>query len=112
MVELPGFVRDDGAAALDALGGIEAVAAAAGGQAAYLRLALRGGDPMAHPLLGDRRPARGLLLRVSRAGGARARTPLPCAHRQHTLRLAPVMPRRVLHSRRLASTGPCTVMPF
>ena len=71
MVEYPGFVRDSGAA-LDALGGADAVAAAAGGQAHYLRLKLRPGDPMAHPLLGDRRPARGLLLRISRVPGARA----------------------------------------
>ena len=99
MVELPGYVRDS-AAALDALGGTDAVAAAAGGHAPYLRLRLRGGDPMAHPLLGDRRPARGLLLRISRAPGARAGRPAapsggtqgpPCAQPRCSLQTSGVM---------------------
>lgn len=80
MVELPGFVGDDGAAALGALGGIEAVAAAAGGQAAYLRLALRGGTPWRTPCSATGAP-RAACCCASRAPGVRALEP-PC--RVHT----------------------------
>ena len=64
MVEFPGVVRD-----------VEAALAMLGGQAAgalrhpaggYLQLRFRPSDLVSHPIVADRQPARGLLLRISR----------------------------------------------
>jgi hypothetical protein len=68
LVEYPGFVRDSHAA-LDTLGGAEAVAATARGNASLLPLRFRRGDPLSHPLLGDKQATKGLLLKLTcRAG--------------------------------------------
>ena len=64
MVEFPGIVRDVDAA-LAMLGG-QAAAALRHPAAAYLQLRFRPSDPISHPLVADRQPARGLLLRISR----------------------------------------------
>ena len=65
LVEFPGHIQDPDKA-LARLGGIEAVAGVASGRAQFLGFQFRPGDPLAHPLQGDRRPAKGLLLRISR----------------------------------------------
>lgn len=82
LVELPGRVQDPDRA-VARLGGLHAVAGVAAGQAQFLNFHFRPGDPLAHPLQGDRRAARGLLLRVSRkaatgAGAACCHLPLCC----------------------------------
>ena len=64
MVEFPGIVRDVDAA-LAMLGG-QAAAALRHPAAGYLQLRFRPSDPTSHPLVADRQPARGLLLRISR----------------------------------------------
>jgi hypothetical protein len=72
-VEFPGYIRNP-ANALAALGGEAEASSALGGAAGMLRLWLRPGDPLSHPLFGERRRARSLLLRV-----ARRRAPPPGA---------------------------------
>ena len=64
MVEFPGIVRDVDAA-LAMLGG-QAAAALRHPSGGYLQLRFRPADPVSHPLVADRQPARGLLLRISR----------------------------------------------
>lgn len=64
-VEYPGIVRN-AQKALVTLGGEEAVASAG----TYLKLALRPGEPLAHPIFGDRQNCKALLLRISRKRGA------------------------------------------
>lgn len=63
LVEYPGIVRNVDAA-LATLGGPAALAArqAVG---AILQLRFRPGDPLSHPLIADRQPARGMLLRIA-----------------------------------------------
>jgi Tau95 Triple barrel domain len=52
-IEYPGYVANV-PAVLRTLGGIEALCAAQESRSNFLRLHLRPGDPLAHPLLGDR----------------------------------------------------------
>ena len=63
LVEYPGIVRNVDAA-MATLGGPAALAArqAVG---AILQLRFRPGDPLSHPLIADRQPARGMLLRIA-----------------------------------------------
>lgn len=63
LVEYPGIVRNVDAA-LATLGGPAALAVrqAVG---AILQLRFRPGDPLTHPLIADRQPARGMLLRIA-----------------------------------------------
>lgn len=70
MVEFPGTVRDVDAA-LAMLGG-QAAAALRHSAAGYLQLRFRPSDPISHPLVADRQPARGLLLRISRRSSTAA----------------------------------------
>jgi hypothetical protein len=81
LVELPGYVEDP-ARAISRLGGSEAIAAVAAGRAPSLNFHFRPGDRLAHPLVADRRMARGLLLRISRkaATGAGALDMLLMVH--------------------------------
>ena len=65
LVELPCYVEDP-ARAIARLGGSEAVGALTAGQASFLNFHFRPTDRLAHPLVAERRPARGLLLRISR----------------------------------------------
>lgn len=64
-IEFPGYIRNP-ERALEALGGAAGAAAALDARAAVLKLWLRPWDPLSHPLYGERRRARSLLLRVSR----------------------------------------------
>ena len=66
LVEFPGFVRDS-EAAIQKLGGLTAISTAAETEAqkeAELAFNARAGDALAHPIVGDRQPTRGLILRV------------------------------------------------
>ena len=68
LVEYPGFVRDSDAA-VKSLGGTTAISAAAetaGQRETELALSWRGGDPLAHPIVGDRQSAKGLIIRVAK----------------------------------------------
>ncbi|GBF94522.1 hypothetical protein Rsub_07056 [Raphidocelis subcapitata] len=67
-IEFPGYIRNPDRA-LAALGGAPAPAAALDARAGVLKLWLRPEDPLSHPLFGERRRARALLLRVSRRRG-------------------------------------------
>ncbi|BDA50476.1 General transcription factor 3C polypeptide 5 at N-terminal half [Coccomyxa sp. Obi] len=69
LVEYPGFVNNPDAA-IQTLGGLEAISATAEGTSPVLSLHLRPGDPLSHPLLGYKQKTRGLLLRISRKAGA------------------------------------------
>jgi general transcription factor 3C polypeptide 5 (transcription factor C subunit 1) len=64
-IEFPGFIRNP-ARALAALGGEPEAAAALDARAAVLKLWLRPDDPLSHPLFGERRRTRSLLLRIAR----------------------------------------------
>lgn len=71
LVEFPGFVKNTNAAT-SSLGGIRAISAAAGTDVqkeAELSLQPRAGDQLAHPIVGDRQPSKGLLLRVTKRQG-------------------------------------------
>lgn len=67
LIEYPGFVRNPDAA-IETLGGLEAVLATAVGSTP-LPLRLRPGDPLSHPLEGNKQPTCGLLLRICRKTG-------------------------------------------
>jgi hypothetical protein len=64
-VAFPGYVRSV-PRAMEALGGEREAAAALEARSGVLRLWLRPADPLSHPLFGERRRARGLVLRVAR----------------------------------------------
>eukprot|EP00798_Chlamydomonas_sp_ICE-L_P025869 gene25869-11539_t len=67
-VEYPGYVRNM-ERAMETLGGLPSVAAAMSAQASYLKVNYRPDDPNSHPILGDRKESRNLLLRISRKRG-------------------------------------------
>ena len=72
LIEYPGFVNN-AEAALDSLGGLQAVSIAASSEAhrdAELALVSRPGDPLAHPIVGDRQPTKGLILHITRSAAA------------------------------------------
>ncbi|EIE20604.1 hypothetical protein COCSUDRAFT_57748 [Coccomyxa subellipsoidea C-169] len=69
LVEYPGYVKDSDAA-IQTLGGLEAISATADGSSPVMSLHLRPGDPLSHPLSGYKQSTRGLLLRISRNAGA------------------------------------------
>jgi hypothetical protein len=64
-IEFPGYIRNPDRA-LAALGGPAAAAAALDARASVLKCWLRPEDPLSHPLFGERRRARSVLLRVAR----------------------------------------------
>ena len=71
LVEYPAFVENPDAA-IATLGGPDAVRATLfGADAKHTELALRfrPADPLAHPILADRTPTNGLLLRITRRPG-------------------------------------------
>lgn len=68
LVEYPGYVKDSDAA-IQTLGGLEAISATADGSSPVMSLHLRPGDPLSHPLSGYKQSTRGLLLRISRNAG-------------------------------------------
>lgn len=77
VAEFPAFVRNTDAA-VARLGGLKAISEAAetdAQKAAELSLAARPNDPLAHPIVGDRVPAKGLILRVSKRTAVTANTP-------------------------------------
>lgn len=69
LLEFPGFVKN-AQPALDSFGGQEAVSEMLAGTRQALQLRLRPGDPLAHPILGLKQQAQGLLLRLSTKPGA------------------------------------------
>lgn len=81
LVEYPGYIREPGAA-LGTLGGTQAIGAIARGEAPLLQLHFRRDDPLSHPLLGNKKATRGVLLRLKRKRGR----PL---NPSHSLYLAP-----------------------
>ena len=76
LVELPGVVRNTDAA-LDSFGGQDAISELLGGGKEALQLKLRPGDPLAHPIMGLKQPAKGLLLKLSQKPGT-SRTAHAC----------------------------------
>ena len=64
LLEFPGFVQN-AQAALDSFGGQNAVAELLAGARQALQLRLRPGDPLAHPILGLKQQAQGILLRLT-----------------------------------------------
>lgn len=68
LVEYPGFVRNPDAA-IQTLGGLDAISAIADGSSQMLSLYFRPGDPLSHPLLGYKQHTQGLLLRITRKTG-------------------------------------------
>lgn len=65
LVEYPGYVRNPDAV-VQTLGGSDSLTAASTGDKSFLQLNFRPHDPLAHPVYGERQPAQGLLLRLSR----------------------------------------------
>ncbi|KAK9917158.1 hypothetical protein WJX75_001425 [Coccomyxa subellipsoidea] len=68
LVEYPGFVRNSDAA-IQTLGGLDAISAITDGSSQMLSLYFRPGDPLSHPLLGYKQHTQGLLLRITRKTG-------------------------------------------
>lgn len=65
LVEFPGYVRNY-QAAVNTLGGVDALTKAASSDDSVLQLRFRPDDPYAHPLYGERQAAKGLLLKIAR----------------------------------------------
>lgn len=68
-IEFPGYIRSVDRA-LAALGGLKEAVAAIDARSSVLKLWLRPDDPLCHPLFGERRRTRSLLLRVSQPRGS------------------------------------------
>ena len=83
LVEYPAFVNNV-SSAVQSLGGQSLISAAVTVEAqkeTELALHARLGDPLSHPIVGDRQPAKGLLLRVTRSRGIRAALTDSCRSR-------------------------------
>jgi len=65
LVEFPGYFRNP-QAAIQTLGGVDALTKAASSDDSVLQLRFRPGDPYSHPLYGERQAAAGLLLKIAR----------------------------------------------
>ena len=83
LVEYPGFVRNSDAA-IQTLGGLDAISAITVGSSQMLSLYFRPGDPLSHPLLGYKQHTQGLLLRITRKTGQAGKADLTghCSARQ------------------------------
>eukprot|EP00884_Botryococcus_braunii_P007405 jgi/Botrbrau1/16666/Bobra.0068s0082.1 len=65
VLEFPGYIKND-SKALEMFGGAQAIQKAMGQTATYLPLHLRPGDPLSHPIYGEKKKTKGILLKVCR----------------------------------------------